>query len=140
MQENYQKLFQELEKPDIPAGLLAKIMSRLDLESQKISLKRRLFVFGLFTLAAASALVPAIKLVIDRLNASGFSAFFSLLFSDFSIILRDWQAFFASLLEAFPIMSFVALFTGLLIFIQALKLFIKNLNLILTYNQYGIKQ
>jgi|SRR3989338_7348292 len=140
MQENYQKLFQNLETPNASSNLLVKIMSKLDLESQKISLKRRLFVFGLFTLATAVALVPAIKLVISRLNTSGFSAFFSLLFSDFSLILRDWQAFFASLLEAFPIMSFVVLLISLLLFIQALKLFIKNLNLILTYKQYGIKQ
>ena len=138
MQENYQKLLSQLETPQAPLGLLNKIILKIDLESQKIRLKRRLFIFGIFTITTASALIPAMKLVINRLNESGFNAFFSLLFSDFSIVLNDWQNFFFSLLESFPIMSFVLLLFGLLIFIQALKIFIKNLNLILTYKQYAL--
>jgi len=138
MQENYQKLLSQLETPRANSVLLNKIMLKIDLESQRISLKRRLFAFGLLTATTASALVPAFQLVITRLNESGFSTFFSLLFSDFSIVLREWQTFFASLMESFPIMSFVLLLAGLLIFIQILKLFIKNLNLILTYKQYGL--
>jgi len=138
MQENYQKLFSQLKTPQASLGLLNKIMFKIDLESQRISLKRRLFAFGLMTAATAGALVPAFQMVITRLNESGFNTFFSLLFSDFSIVLREWQTFFASLMESFPIMSFVLLLAGLLIFIQVLKLFIKNLNLILTYKQYGL--
>jgi hypothetical protein len=63
-------------------------------------------------------------------SESGFFHFFSLLFSDFSVIASYWDNFIISLLETLPVIKLTLLFTAVLIFLEMLKLFANDLRFI----------
>ncbi|HBH46479.1 MAG: hypothetical protein A2445_03975 [Candidatus Jacksonbacteria bacterium RIFOXYC2_FULL_44_29] len=131
MRPDYEQLFTHLTPPEPPAGLLGKVMNRIYQAKRLQNIKRRVFVFSMITLGSVLAFISSAKMLHSGLTQSGFTQFFSLLFSDFQIVITNWQNYSLSLLETLPIMSLI-LFVGItLIFLEALKFLIRDLKLIL---------
>lgn len=128
MENNYEKLFSQLETPQAPIGLLEKILNRLTRE-RKLSAKRRLFVFSFSLLASLIALIPAWQFVWSGFAQSGFFQFFSLLFSDAAIVLTYWQNYALSLLETFPVSRLIIFLAITFIFLESLKLLAENIKI-----------
>lgn len=125
MQNDWQKLFSSLSEINPPAGLQQKILERLR-QAQKRAIFWRLIFFSSTTILSLVALVPVLQTAYARLIESGFTRFFSLLFSDFTLITSFWRSFAMSLLETLPIMSLVVILIVLAVFLESIKLLDKE--------------
>jgi len=130
MIDNYEKLFNYIESPDLPLGLFSQVIGRLKREERLLHLKRRATILALGAIISALALIPAGQMVWAGFSESGFFQFFSLLFSDAGIVLTYWQSFGLSLLETLPAMSLIILLTVILAFVESLKSLIKDTKII----------
>jgi len=129
MRQDYEKLFTKLETVEPPPGLLEKITGRIE-RDRNLSIRRRIIIFATSTLCSAAAFILALGMFRDGLAESGFTYFFSLLFSDFGIVVSYWKSFSMSLLETLPILSLTLLSAILLVFLESLKLLAKNIKII----------
>src|ERR1035437_9661494 len=75
------------------------------LERNKKFARIKFFVFSIFGLASLAGLVPATKMLLNGFTQSGFSDYFSLLFSDGKSVISYWQEFAFSLAGSLPILS-----------------------------------
>ena len=121
MRKDYEKLFTHLEPPEPPEGLLNKIMARIHEEEQLLSTKRRLILFSIPVIISAGAFIPVINAFQAEFAQSGFSQFLSLMFSDFGLVMVNWQNFGLGVLESLPAMSIAALLTTTLVFLWSIK-------------------
>lgn len=112
-----------------PNGLLEKILKRIQRE-QRILVIKRSFVFSVFLIASTVSFWPISNMLLSDFLKSGFFYFFSLLFSDFSIVMVHWQSFAMMLLETLPAVSLALFLAVLLIFLQSAKSLAKNINII----------
>ena len=79
-------------------------------------MKRRVIGFSVLFFVCLLLVVPAALFLNRDLHASGFTSFFSLIFSDSSVLLAHLKEFSLSLLESLPVVSLVAflvVFAGL---------------------------
>lgn len=110
--------------------LFAKVISRLDKEAKHSALKRQTIFFGAATVLSAVVFVLAAQALNSGLRESGFISFFSLFFSDFKIVFSSlWQSFVFSLLESIPVANLVFFLLTIVIFLESLSLFIKNIKI-----------
>ncbi|MDD5043163.1 MAG: hypothetical protein PHD51_00640 [Patescibacteria group bacterium] len=135
MNENYEKLFTRLPSPEPPAGLFQRTLLRLEEERKLAAVKRRLALFSVGLLGSIVALVPVFKMVYAGFAESGFIKFLSLIISDTGIVAAYWQNFALSLLETLPAMSLILLLAVVLVFLELLKLSVKNLKFIFVLKQ-----
>jgi hypothetical protein len=126
MRQDYEKLFTYLDTPE-PPDLLPKIMRQIKNEQHSLNLKRRLAIFSLSMVSSMIVLVFAFKMVWFGFADSGFYQFFSLIFSDFEIVILYWQNFAMSLLEALPAASLIIFLASALVFINSLKFLIRDI-------------
>lgn len=126
MDDNYEKLFSRLKPLDPPAGLLERIINRIQTERNLLTVKRRLVIFSIGFIGSIAAFVPVFKMVYQGFAESGFMQFLSLLFSDTGVILTYFGNFLSSLLETLPVTGLLAFSVILLIFLESLKLLSKE--------------
>ncbi len=107
-----------------PIGLFERIMKRIRREERLLVL-RRVVLFSITLTASAVGFFPTFNMLVSDFNQSGFLRFFSLMFSDFSIITTYWQSFVMVLLETLPAISLALFLTVLLTFLQSIKSLIK---------------
>jgi hypothetical protein len=134
--KSYKKLFDQTEMAEPSPELFTKIISRIHSEKKILNLKRRLIIFSLGLIISAVALVPAFNIVRADFNESGFSQFFSLLFSDFGAVLTYWQSFTLTLLESLPVMSIAVFLFIIFIFFESLKFLARDMKIFL-HASYG---
>jgi hypothetical protein len=132
------------EKMDIepPAGLFIKVMNRIEAEERIMLLKRRIFVFSCAIFGSTIGLIFSFNFAGNAMIDSGFGEFFSLMFSDPTIVGAYWQNFFLTLLESLPIVEitvFLSVIFLLLQFIRFLNKDIRIINLIKANQQYGLQ-
>jgi len=111
---------------DVPKNLSEKIINRIEFVERR-SAKMRLVFFGALAVASVVAFIPALKYLINDLNNSGFYQYLSLVFSDSGIILASWKEFSLSLAESLPIFSTIIFLATIFIFLESIKLSIKNI-------------
>lgn len=92
--------------PPIPsANLEERIASEVSrLHARRI--KRLLGAAFLLVLAVAALSSPAVRYLGDELSRSGFTAYFSLLFSDPAAVIDNFSDFASVLAETFPVVGF----------------------------------
>jgi hypothetical protein len=135
MRKDYEKLFTYLKSPEPPGDLFNRVINRIQKERRLLILKRRMFIFSLSAVCSAIALIPAFKMVKTGFTESGFMQFFSLLFSDFKIVVAYGQNFILSLLETLPVMSLVILLVVVLVFLESLRFLTRDIKIIFTSRQ-----
>jgi hypothetical protein len=108
-----------------PKGLLEKIIKRIHREERLLVFKH-LAVFSVMLIVSAAGFAPALKILLSDFSQSGFLSFFSLLFSDFSTVIKYWQNFALILLETLPAISLALFLAVLLTFLQSIKFVAKD--------------
>jgi hypothetical protein len=122
MHTGYDKLFSKIQPLEPPAGLGERIAMRIHEERLVLSIKRRLVLFSLGLAASLVVLVFSFHSFQTGIASSGFSDFFSLLFSDFRIVTYYWDNYILSLLESLPIFSLAVFSAAIFSFLELLKL------------------
>lgn len=117
---------------ELPEGILERIMARLKAEQRLLTIKRRLTIFSFGLIGSATAFIPAYKMAQLEISNSGFLQFFSLLFSDFGIVVVYWQSFVLSLLETLPVMSVAALSAVVFVFLCSLRFLTRDIKLVMS--------
>lgn len=110
---------------EVRSGLLDEIMLKID-EKRRQRARVRLVCFGVLSILALSALVPAWRELNSEIAGTGFSQFFSLLFSDAGILAAYWQDFMMVLAESFPILGMSAVLASLFAFLASVRIVVKN--------------
>jgi len=129
---NYHQLFTHLKPAEPPTGLLTSVMSRLTrAERRAIFLSRcRLFFVSLLLLGSLGSLIPVFRTISADLSASNFFSYFSLLFSDFSIVVSSWQSYLFTLLESLPVFSLTLSLGLTLVVLAALRFFVRDFRVV----------
>jgi len=116
-----------------PKGLLEKILNRIHRE-ERFLVFRKIVIFSVIFIASVTGFVPAVKMLLSDFSQSGFVNFFSLIFSDFSVVLTSWQSFSMILLETLPAASIALTLVTLFAFFQSIKYLSKNIKIIRNHN------
>ncbi len=125
IQDNYNKLLFNLKQKDVPAGLYDLVFKQI-YQRQRFMILRRKIIYGLGLIFSALAFIPTVLSLKTGLVESGFTQYFSLLFSDFNVVSAYWQSFLLTLLESLPIISLAVFLAVLLIFLELLKLSVRK--------------
>jgi hypothetical protein len=107
-------------------NLLAKIMTRIQREKKIRQLRRRLILFSFAAVSSAFTLASAFNALKAEITQSGIMSYFSLLFSDFGIVISLWQEFCLSVLEILPVMAISIFLSAFFVFLISLKFLIKE--------------
>jgi hypothetical protein len=121
MRKDYEKLFSNIATPEPPAELLGHVTRRIQKERRRLENRWRWILLSVTAAGTLAALVPVLALLKTAFDESGFWQYFSLLFSDFDVVMASWQNFSASLLESLPITGLILLFAILLSGLNLLK-------------------
>ena len=99
-------------------------------ENKKTKLRNKIILISISAVLSVSLFVFSVILVKNMAIQTGFSSFFSLIFSDFNVISQNWKNFAISLLETLPITNVILslLIGGIAFFcvklsIRAIKIF-----------------
>jgi len=94
--------------------LYDRIINQINREERLMILKRRLILRSSGLLLSIFAFIPLTFKLLSDIAQSGFSQFFSLLFSDFNIIMANIGDYVLSLLELMPALSLSLFLAALL--------------------------
>ncbi|MEW6408055.1 MAG: hypothetical protein AB1465_05185 [Patescibacteria group bacterium] len=108
-------------------------MNRIHREQRFVSLRRRFVIFSVSLFGSIIAFIPAFQMMQKDFFGSGFSEFFSLIFSDSLVIIKYWQSFMLTLLEALPAVSIILFLVVICAFFGSLKFLVKNFRIILKF-------
>lgn len=114
------KLIAHLNLSEPPAELLDKILICVR-EEKLFFAKKQIFIFSFAALAATGIFVSSAGIFKAEFFQAGFLNFFSLLFSDFSVMVDSWQDFGLALLESLPAMSIIIFLSAALVIFWSLK-------------------
>jgi len=117
--------------------LFIKIMKRIRKE-ERILLFKKITFLSVILVGSVVAFVPAIKMLIEESESSGFIYFVSLLFSDFEIVKTYWQNFTLTILETLPTVGVALCLAVLLTFLQSVKSLSKNIKNVSNINHLAI--
>lgn len=121
MSQETNRDFKEVFVVEPPAGLLQKVLLRLDQESKALSMRRRFFLAAAVFLGIVSSFASVWNIFWADISRSGFSQYLPLLFSDFKTVLANWQDFGLGLLESLPVVSTVLLLAVVLALLVMVK-------------------
>ncbi|MCX6723991.1 MAG: hypothetical protein NT155_02315 [Candidatus Staskawiczbacteria bacterium] len=116
-----------------PIGLLEKILKRIHRE-ERILVIRRVIIFSILLIGSLLGFIPSLRMLVSDFNQSGFSSFFSLVFSDFSLVSAYWKNFMIILLETLPAASLALFLAVLLIILESIKLIAKDVKIIKSHH------
>jgi len=111
-----------------PQGLLEKVLKRIRKE-ERVLVLRRTVIFSLTLLASLIGFIPSLNILLSNFNNSGFTSFFSLIFSDFSSVATYWQSFALILLESLPAVSLAIFLAVVLTLLQSIKSLTENIKI-----------
>ena len=117
----------------LPKGLLERILKRIHRE-ERLLVFRKVVIFSVMMVGSLVGFVPSLKMLLADFSQSGFINFFSLIFSDFTVVRTYWQSFAMILLETLPALSLVLFLGVLLILLQSIKSLTRNIIIIKNHN------
>jgi hypothetical protein len=135
MSINQQNKNTHFNAPEPPAGLFHKIMARIKEEHRLMSIRRRIFVFSSLSIISIVALIPTFNWTHQSFSQSGFFQFFSLIFTDTSVVLAYWKSFVLALTESFPIINTAVFLVVFAIFLSSLKSLAKNIKVVFSHKR-----
>jgi len=118
--------------------LFLKVMKRIRREERVLAIKKITFLSTILV-ASLAGLIPAVKMLVEELQSSGFVYFASLIFSDFEIVKDYWQSFSLAILGALPAVSIALCFAVLLILLQSVKALSKNIKIVSNIKHLAIR-
>jgi hypothetical protein len=130
MKNDLKELFKNILSIEPPNDLAAKITLRIEEEKELRKIRRQFFLFIFSSAGSLGAIALIFYFVKLKMLETGFWQLLSLLFSDFKIILANWQNFSLALLETLPVPLIVSLLFCSLLFIISLKFLIKDIKIL----------
>ncbi|MFA6252313.1 MAG: hypothetical protein WCX74_02855 [Candidatus Paceibacterota bacterium] len=130
MENEYKKLFNNLNEAIPSNDLFEKIVIRIGKEEKLQIVKKRIILFSLFLVASSLGLIYSFLAVQDALVSSGFAQFFSLIFSDFGIVAAYWQNFAFTLLESLPVFALVVSLSMLSLVLGIFNFLLKDIRFV----------
>ncbi len=126
MNQDYEKLFSYLEVPELPVGLFDNVINQIQAK-RKSAAKKRLLIFSASTILSVVALFFTFQATRASLVESGFWHFFSLLFSDFKIVVAYGKNFISTLLETLPVTNIIIFLAVAVVFLESVKFLVRNI-------------
>lgn len=134
MEKRLHKLFKGVDELNPKARMASFIFSRIENERIK-KIKRRLIISYLGIVGSGLLAIYATISYGQNFLHSEFWTMFSLLFSDLTIIIKNWNSFGFSLMETFPMVSSVVLLFSVFMLLISINFYFKNkFSLIHKYN------
>lgn len=131
MSQNYEKLFTASPQPEVPAGLLNRIM--VNINKKKLAAMRLRFVlFAVGFVCSLAAVIVSFKYVVSGFSESGFADFFDLLFSDSGSVMNYWQSYVYTLLETLPAVSIAAFLAAVFASLETVKFLVRDIKSVFT--------
>jgi polyferredoxin len=124
----YEKLFSKLAIPEPPTGLAKTILLRIEKRERRI-LAIKTTATAIFFAASVWIIEIGYANLMGGFARSGFLTFFSLLFSDFSLIASNLPDFLFSIIESFPIFSAAVLLGGVAFAIWSMGMLVNDATL-----------
>jgi len=134
MRKDYEKLFSHLKPVAVPPGLSEKIIRLVGEERRQRELRKKILASALFFAASLALIVPSLTSFKNGLSSSGTLQMFSLIFTDFSVVVANFGDFLMSVLEALPLFPMTAFFASALVFVVSFKILVGNARLM-----YGLQ-
>jgi hypothetical protein len=131
MQERYEQLLVHMDRHRPPAELLGIIMTRIGEERRRRKVVIRSACFGILSVAAVAALVPAWQEFYTEIGQTGFLKFASLLFSDVGAAVVYWKDFAVALAESFPVVGVAAVLASVFVLLFSLRFIVQDINIIM---------
>lgn len=138
MYKDYEKLFARFAQPEPPENLFNKVMRRIRQEQRLSALKRRFAIFSFVMVCCIAAFIPTFKMAQTEFSESQFLQFLSLIFSDFGIVISQWQSFVLVLLESLPVVSIIALLSIIFTLLVSLKFLARDIKVV--FASYGFQK
>lgn len=123
---DYKVLFHTLEQ-EVPEGLQNSVLMRIE----RVQIRRarvRFFVMGGSMIVLFVLALPAFQYMAGELNASGFTTYLSVLFSNSNIAFANWKEFGLVLLESLPVFGLSVFLVVAFGFFGTLRGAVKNVN------------
>ncbi|MBI3633479.1 MAG: hypothetical protein HY226_04265 [Candidatus Vogelbacteria bacterium] len=114
------ELFNKIDQIEPSARLHQSILLRVELY-QKAKVFRLKMSYYLTIVLSAVAIIPASQLVAQSIAQSDLYQFIPLIFSDFDIVVNQWQSFALSIIESLPIVEITALLSLALLIVWAIN-------------------
>jgi hypothetical protein len=96
-------------------------------KQEKRATQARLWFLSSLLFVSAVGLIPAFEMLLNNLAQSGFSEYFSLIFSDGGSMLTYWKELSFSLAESLPVMSIILTLSTLFVCFLSLRYLIKQI-------------
>lgn len=125
---SYKKDFEE---NNLPMGLFERILKQIH-DEQLMRMKRRLILICFGLTVTVGGVIPLFRLMETGFAQSGSMQMALLIFSDFSIIMADWQNFCVAILESLPVVSIAVFLSAVLGAIYLLAFLCRDLERIAT--------
>lgn len=93
----------------------------------KYNARLKLWAFSFTGLASLAGLTLTFRMLLNDLTQSGFSEYFSLIFSDSGLIISYWKELVFSLAESLPIMSTIFTLSLIFVFLLSLRYMMKQI-------------
>ncbi|MFA6354440.1 MAG: hypothetical protein WCX12_02030 [Candidatus Paceibacterota bacterium] len=135
MRGDYERLFGQIDHLEPPDGLLDKIILRINTERRRRTIRFRIGLFGVLAVTAVAAFIPAWQELQSEMAGSGFSQFFSLIFSDTQVVLTYWREFILSLIESMPILGITVVLGLVLVFLASVKFLVRDFSAVFSRSQ-----
>jgi hypothetical protein len=109
--------------------LFDKILTRVDKERAKVFFVKAFWARSIAFLSFALT-VFFVKALFTSFATTGFSQYFSLIFSDSKLVLTFWREFLLSLAESLPVWNFLVTLSVFAVFIGSLRYMFISLNVL----------
>lgn len=106
--------------------LLGKIIQKIHREERILAI-RKTAIFSVVFIFSLVGIVPSFRMLMSDFSNTGFFNFFSLIFSDFSMMTVYWKSFIMALLETLPAISLALFLAILLTLVQSIISLLKNI-------------
>jgi len=133
MRQDYQKLFNNLNSPEMPRGIFDKIISAIYHEQELRQTKKFLFSFLSLLIVSIFAIPFSAITLINQISNSGISYLISAAFSDLATFFNFWQNFTLAIIESLPITGLLAFTISLVLALFTFRLFLHKKRLLFGY-------
>ncbi len=133
MENNYEKLFSNLELKEPPVGLFDRIILAIKREQEARKTKRLLFGFLFLLLVSLIATPLSGAMLVNQIESSGIFYFISTAIGDLGTFFALWQDFGLAILESLPIGGIMTFLLSLAVSVFTLRLFLRRKRLLLSY-------
>ncbi len=107
------------------SGLADRIIFALEKKRKQLA-ERKATVFGVLAAGSVAGLYFTLQAAGAAFSTAGTSQIFSLIFSDFSIVMANFGDYFASLAESLPVLPVIGFLALMLVLFVSLILAVKN--------------